>query len=158
MANKLKILFALVGVLLVVSGVLTYQVFMKPNHLPIPKREGAIKELIVTQLQFSKEQVQRYELLIEEHRKGIRKHDKQIRENKRALYEGIGENSEEQIAEKIAAINQAQKEIEWVHYHHFQEIEKLCTAQQKPDFQKLKSELVHLFAPGRHPKGPPPHR
>jgi len=111
------------------------------------------RNIIIEKLHFSEAQVEEYDQLISWHRNEIDSTDQQIVELKNRLYHGLATPDSSGKDSLIAAISMAQQHIERVHYKHFEDIGKLCTAEQKPAFEALTREIASLFAPG--PRKPP---
>lgn len=146
--NKVKFLTGLVLLLLLANVCLSMLIFMnkmESNHRP----EGPRDE-IIQKLQFDKIQVKRYDSLIKKHRSDIRNAQDEIKNLKNKLYSGLKTNTTENNADSlITVINKVQRDIEYIHLHHFQDIQRLCTPEQQAYFDALTTEIARLFAP--HP-------
>lgn len=117
------------------------------NHPPQQRHEGP-RNIIIERLNFSEEQVAKYDELIQWHRGEIRRTDHKIMELKNELYNTLGDNADSNTkASIIVAIGNTQQEIERIHYKHFEDIKDLCTDLQKPTFDALTKEIASLFAP-----------
>jgi hypothetical protein len=158
--TKIKLLsIAVIGLLLINIGILAFLFLSKPMHLPVDgpggKREGP-KLIIIEKLHFDKEQVARYEKLIDLHQKTVRELDGQIRETKNQLYATLAEETDKNKDSLQNKLGEIQRQIEFAHYSHFEEIKKLCKPGQMEYFKNLTAELAKFFAPGK--KSPPPPR
>ena len=112
------------------------------------------KYVIIDRLHFSKEQVAKYEVLIQEHQSAIKKMGDEIKTAKNNLYRTLADENFEGKDSLIEQLVILQKQIEQVHYDHFAAIRKLCTPDQVSDFNKLTNDLARFFAPGKK-EGPP---
>lgn len=118
---------------------------------PPPPQHGP-RDLIIKRLGFSGAQVEAYDKLITWHRGEIGRNEERMRNLKNELYATLNEapNAEKRdsLIEQIVA---TQREIEHIHYKHFEDIRDLCTEDQKPAFHELTNEIAALF-------GRPPHK
>jgi periplasmic protein CpxP/Spy len=157
--TKVKLLsIAVVGLLLVNIGILTFLFFRKPiPSFDSPRRGGeGPKNIIIERLHFDKEQVAQYEKLIEEHQQNIRELSGQVRMTKNQLYSTLATDaamSKDSLENKLGEL---QRQIESVHYSHFTDIKKLCKPGQLESFNALTQDLAKFFAPGKN--SPPPPR
>jgi protein CpxP len=102
--------------------------------------------LIIAKLHFDEQQIKAYETMVAGHRAEIKKSDEQIFKLKNALYSHLNEEINQQTKDSlIAAIAGVQTTIEQTHYKHFEDIKKLCKADQQKDFEKLTQEIASLF-------------
>ncbi len=148
--NKVKFLTGLVLLLLLANVCLSMLIFM--NKMESRHPEGPRDE-IIQKLQFDKTQVKQYDSLISIHRSGISNAQDKIRNLKNKLYSSLKTNAIQNDSDSlIAAINNIQRDIEYIHLHHFRDIQRLCTPEQQPYFDALTTEIARLFAPL-----PPPH-
>lgn len=155
--SKIKLLsIAVTGLLLVNLGVLAFLFLRKPE----PPREGpgsgreTPREIIIRRLHLDDEQVNRYDMLIREHRDGIGEMDRQIRDAKNSLYETLTATTVTGKDSLIATINALQRQVENLHYDHFAGIKNLLRPDQQKDFEALTHELARFFGP---PRLGPPH-
>lgn len=125
------------------------------NHQPGEglRKKPMPREIIIERLHFDAQQVREYDKLIAMHRSSIGRTEDKIRQCKNELYQLLNENpvDEKTKTALIAAISENQKEIETIHFNHFQAISKLCRAEQRADFKQLTTELSQLF---QHPRKP----
>ena len=153
--KKTTILGVATVVMIVLNCILLLTIYVKPKAIGpgIPHPEP--KQVIIEKLQFTPEQIEQYEALIEEHRKNINELDSQIRDIKGQLYSLLSKDEKQHEKDSlITVINGRQKEIEYVHLKHFEDIKMLCTPKQKLLFEQLVPELPKLFGP-KPPMGPP---
>ena len=140
--NKLKLISIVAIGLLVVNLMLVTALLMRKPH---PNPEGP-KKLIIAKLHFDEQQIKAYDTMVAWHRGEIKKSDEQIFKLKNALYSHLNEEISQQTKDSlIAAIAGVQTTIEQTHYKHFEDIKKLCKADQQKDFEKLTQEIASLF-------------
>lgn len=145
--KKSNLLIGIIIGLLACNGLLLYFV-MRPT--PRNNRE-APKIFIIEKLHFNQEQIDAYELLIQNHRKQVKETERGIRESKNALYQTLNNNNPAvQSDSLILAMNAYQQKMEKIHFEHFMAIKNLCTPEQLPAFEELSKELARLFGP-KHP-------
>jgi len=157
--EKTKLLtFGIIALFILNLGTLGFLLLSGPKgHHPPPGHgpEGRTKprEIIIEQLHFDATQIKEYDQLIQWHRSHISEMEEKIRDSKNELYLLLNENPvNEKIKDSlIADLASFQKEIESIHFKHFQDIKKLCKKEQLDDFTKLTSTLSRLFS-----KPPPP--
>ncbi len=115
-----------------------------PAHSP--------KEMIIKELRFSPEQTKAYETLIFSHRSEIKNKEEKLHTLKNVLYQSISDtNALDNRKMLYFEMNKVHQEIEEIHYHHFEEIYRLCRDHQKVYFQQLLEKLPMIFTP-RPPK------
>jgi periplasmic protein CpxP/Spy len=155
--SKIKLLsIAVIGLLLINAGIVGFLLLRKP---PLPpegngpaKKEGP-KKIVIERLNFDKDQVAAYEMLITEHQKAVRGLKDSISNTKNDLYQSL---KMETFAGKDSIINLLsvlQRRIESVHYGHFIQIKKLCRPDQTEKFNALTKDLAGYFTTEK--KAPP---
>lgn len=154
--SKTKLLaIAVIGLLLINSGMIIYLFSIKPGGPPPHggphhRHEGP-KNIIIERLRFDDQQVALYEELIHGHRADVGRLERQIHEAKNELYSSLGGEQEvnvDSLQNNIAAL---QKEMETVHYNHFTDIKRLCKPEQQAYFRDLANDLADFFNPRRKP-------
>jgi hypothetical protein len=144
--NKLKLLSIAAAGLLIINILLVVTLFMRKPH---PNHEGP-KKLIIEKLHFDEQQIKAYDTMVEWHRAEIKKSDEQILKLKNALYSHLNEEIDQHTKDSlICAITRVQTFIEQTHYKHFEDIKKLCNANQQKDFEALTQEIASLFGKPR---------
>jgi protein CpxP len=150
---------AIAGLIAVNLGLMAFLFFRKPP-MEGPERPGmgmhpdGPKKIIIERLHFDPQQVAQYEQLIEQHRSAIRKLDQDIRDTKNNLYATLPDSlhaGRDSLQNRLGSL---QREIETVHYQHFEAIRQLCHPDQLAYFTDLTHDLARYFAPGKN--GPPP--
>jgi len=157
--TKIKLLsIAVIGLLLINLGILAFLFFNKQMHPPgggpMGKEDGP-KKIIIERLHFDKEQVSQYEKLIESHRQKIGEMDRQIKETKNQLYSTLASDPASGKDSLQKRLGEIQKQIETLHYNHFEEIKKICKPEQLEYFNSLTKDLAKFFAAGKNSPPPP---
>jgi hypothetical protein len=112
-----------------------------------PRHEGPRRE-IIKRLNLDDVQVQRYDVLIKQHRTSLRQLDSTVRMQRRTLYTGIGGALAAQHKDSmLREVSKAQLELEQLHYRHFLDIRALCKPEQVPAFEALSRDLAAMFGP-----------
>lgn len=146
--NKIKFLKYLVFGLfllnvLTVSSLLFFEINSKNRNHQHPKPD----EIIIEKLNFDKLQQQQYRKLITWHRSRINNFENQIKKNKQLLYFELSKNNIDLKRKDslISNLSLFQKEIEIIHFQHFEDIKKMCKPEQIENFKNLSSELSKIF-------------
>lgn len=147
--EKNKLLSILVIGMVLTNIMLLIFMFGKEPHHPPRKMP---REVIIEELGFNENQISKYDELIFAHRTQINNADMQLRTLKNNLYQLLNSNTDttRERDSLIAAINDIQKQIEYIHFEHFKDIQNLCNDAQKIKFEELSKNLARLFGP------PPP--
>lgn len=159
--DKIKLLtWSVIGLLLLNLSTIGF-LFFNSNERNQPKP----KEIVIEKLHFDKQQQEKYQVFIDENRLKINAFDDGIRNLKNQLFlelkqEKINTNKSDSLINQIANI---QKEIEKLHFKHFQDIKSICRKDQLPYFNELTEDLGKIFSNQRRPpRGPegqgPPRR
>jgi len=110
------------------------------------------RNLIIKRLGFSGAQVEAYDKLIQWHRGEIDRSEERIMQLKNELYATLNQQPDvtrrDSLIDEIVAV---QREVEHIHYKHFEDLKALCTEKQRPAFDALTNEIASLF-------GRPPHK
>ena len=146
--SKNKTYSVLIISLLVINTLLVGFVVLKPKR-PLGKENKSPKEIIIKKLQFNEAQTSHYTTLVKQHSTAIREKDAKIRDSKKNLYslltnDDIAKTKEDSIVTQLGVL---QKDIEMLHFKHFQEIKKICNPSQEEAFNKLAKNLATLFKP-----------
>lgn len=152
--SKLNIVIIL-GLILLNFCTLGYVFLRSPKHDRSPMEKNGPKGIIIKKLHFDENQQKEFAKLIEWHQREIQKLDKEIMQSKNALYTLLG-NKEIDINIKdslINALNLNQKLIEETHFKHFEDIKKLCKADQLEEFNEFSKELGGIFKNNKQPRG-----
>jgi protein CpxP len=156
--SKLKWLsIAAIGLLLINLCMVLFLFFGKPPHAQEGRRpfEQGPKNKIIGMLHFDKEQVEKYEELIKQHRTSVRLLEEGITEAKSNLYLTLNEKGSGAKDSLVNQLGDLQKQIENVHYNHFLEIKRLCKPDQQAYFTELTGNLVDFFHPEKQGHSPP---
>lgn len=148
--NKVKFLYLLIAILVATNvGVLLFMFSHKPPHPPM---EGGPKNEIAHKLNFSPEQVEKYETIIKDHRSSIDKIESEIKTSKNNLFSTLKLSKSTKKDSIITKLGDLQEEIESAHYSHFEKLKAICIPEQMDEFEELTNELGRLFAPPHPPK------
>ena len=139
--NRLKFLTILVVGLFISNGVLFFMI-MKEHQ----GKEGP-KNIIIKSLHFDKEQIRKYEVLIQKHRNAINDNEKLMRNLRSKLYLNLQNEPNQNLVDSfISKISTQQSVADNINYNHFLEIKQLCKPNQQKDFNELTNEIVNLFS------------
>lgn len=149
--NRNKLVGGIAIILLIVNiGLISFLFINRPKH---PRSDGP-RNIIIERLHFDKNQIIKYDALINIHREKIRSKNREIEALKKLLYQQLLEkNNQHAIDSIIIGIGRIQSEIEDIHYRHFEDIHQLCKADQEEKFAELTEEIAKLFS--KHGKHPP---
>ena len=142
--DKIKLLtFSVIGLLLLNVATIGFMLF-----IPGDRNRAEPREIIIEKLNFDENQQKEYEQLIYWHRNQIDELEEKIRETKKELYSLLPKNKVETNVKDslITSISVYQKQIEAIHYKHFQDIKKLCRKDQLNSFDELTKELSKIFS------------
>ena len=108
------------------------------------------KRIIIDKLHFDKEQIAKYDVLIEQHRIIIKSLKDSINIDKNELYStltsdnfGGNDSLNDSLIERLGVL---QREVELTNYNHFTAIRSLCEPEQIEYFNQLTKELAGFFA------------
>lgn len=106
------------------------------------------REIIIERLHFDQKQQQDYDKLILVHRQQVGQLESDIRDAKNKLYlQLLSEVPDAKIKDSLTTkLGRIQRDIENVHFSHFQHIKKICRHEQYPEFNALTVELSRLFS------------
>jgi hypothetical protein len=152
MNNKLKLVTTLAILFFIFNLLLLFFINKKGSmkgHNP-----DRNKHIIIEKLHLDDAQIIKYDSLIKIHREGMHPAKRKLLALENTLYFNINNPYNEQVNDSlIAAINNVQKEIEYIHIRHFNDIKNLCRPEQLNDFKQLTMELASIFsAPFPPPK------
>jgi len=145
--DKLKLLtYSVIGLILLNIGIISFLYLSRPNSNPNDNKRP--KDIIIEKLRFDDNQIKKYEVIIEAHKKLVDSLNKNNREIKAELYSKLKlSNFNIKVKDSlIQLIMLNQKSIEEANFMHFQDIKKLCTKLQLEDFNSLTEELEKLFS------------
>ena len=131
-----------------------------PGPPPPPPGGGAPREQLLSKLNFTDDQVKKYDVLIQAHQQEMHR----LRNEGAALRHDLFSNLNNSISSgKLAdsltqAIGNNQKSIELVTFNHFSQVRALCTDQQKQEFDKIIVDLTKNMTGNNGRNGPPPPR
>lgn len=144
--NKTSLLILVATVLLVLNLIMLF-VFFSPK-----KSRQSPRGVIIKQLNFDDRQIEKYDVLINQHQASIKLQADSIKVNKKQLYNQLAKSNQQNKDAIINNINKFQKNIEQIHFKHFEDIKALCREDQLEDYNSLTKQLARLFAPPPPPK------
>lgn len=110
------------------------------------------RKIIINRLQFDAAQVSAYDLLVQKHRADIHGNDSEMAATRQALYHQLKDNDFSKNDSLLANIGRLQMIAEQIHLAHFQDIKKICRADQLAEFDQLSGELERLFKKPKRPE------
>lgn len=146
--DKIKVLtFAVIGLVVLNIGIISFLYFTNPNSNPEDNRRKP-KDIIIDKLHFDANQIKKYEDIITIYRATIDSLNNQNREIKAELYSqlkqpSVNNNAKDSLIQ-LVLINQ--KRIEETNFRHFQDIKNICNKSQIDDYNSLTEELEKLFS------------
>lgn len=141
--------------LLLNVGIISFFLLFRHGHNHKP-HQGP-RDTVIKELNFNKEQIEKYDLLIEIHRAEMRKIEDSIDEVKTTLYHNFNTDNNVQNDSLLTVIGNHFKNREHLHLSHFNDIKKLCTPEQIPLYETLSKEFPKMFHPHRRGRHPHPH-
>ena len=155
--DKVKLLtYAVIGLLLLNVGIIGFLFFSRPNRNP-EENHRRPKEFIAEKLHFDANQNEKYESIIPIYKNKIDSLDAINRKLKSELYSQLKLPVVNTIV-KDSIINlflANQKQIEQLHFKHFQDIKSICKSSQLEDFNALTQELGKMFSNQNSKPHPP---
>lgn len=105
------------------------------------------KTLIIKRLDFNESQKEQFLNMVTLHREKILLLDERITNDKRQLFSLLSEptpniKAADSLTSGIASL---QKQIETLHFNHFQEVKAMCNENQVPKFNDLSKDIVDIF-------------
>ena len=160
---KNKILYILMAVLVIMNLITlgSLWMFRVKERLPLQQSPPPlVKEFLEKELNFNKEQSEKFDKLKLEHHSNSKKIIDEIALKKESLFDLIKENSgDDPKVIKIAdEIGTKQKELDLVTYNHFRDIRNLCDEKQKVKFDLIVNDITKMIGlqnPQGRPPGPP---
>src|SRR5579883_3215882 len=159
---------AVVVLLIVNVGTLSYLIFTKPHHSPPPPpapmdgRGPMMRpdELIRHTLHLTDDQDKKYAASIESHHATMMKLDSEFRATADRYFALLKTNAPATGMEDslVAAMGKMQSAKAAATFRHFAEIKSFCTPDQAKQFDTLVPELLDILlrSGGRGPDAPPP--
>jgi periplasmic protein CpxP/Spy len=154
---KQKIGLVLVVVLLIANSILLYLSWSRQSNPQHPRGPGSTRLFLTEQLSLTKEQQQKYNDLVQEHRHRINEINQQVREQKDHFFDGLATVTDSSVVDQQAAnISRLEAEKDKVTFYHFQALRKILTPQQQEKFDHIIQQALRQMPPP-HEGGPPPH-
>jgi len=138
--KKTNFLYLIIALLAIINLFFVWRFLIHPPHFDpdLPKR------IVIHKLNFDKDQIVKYEQLIQQHRSQIHTNDSLINSLKNTLYQQLKSDSPNSDS-LLTLLSDAQKNTELIHFKHFEDIKLLCKPDQKPLFDNLTQELTTIF-------------
>jgi hypothetical protein len=155
--DKIKLLtYSVIGLLLLNVGIIVFLFFSRPNRNP-EGNQRRHKEFISEKLHFDANQNEKYESIIPIYKDKIDSLDAINRKLKSGLYSQLKlQVVNSAIKDSIITLFLAnQKQIEELHFKHFQDIKNICKASQLQGFNALTQELGKMFSNQNSKPHPP---
>ena len=157
--SSVKIWKWLVIVLVIINIALLATIWMKPRfggpHEHTPPLNGGPREMIIHELNFNKQQIKQFDVLVSEHRNSIKELREQGKDLRTNLFDLLKTDviDSVKVKEATSAIGANQIAIESSTFSHFEKVRKICDEGQKKKFDEIIQTITHMMA---GPQGPPP--
>ena len=153
-----KILFhrIIIGVLILLNLFLVAKIILpgdRGHHRMGDRAAGGPKMMIAKKLNFDSAQMQKFEVMVENHHSTVRALDKEMRLLKHSLLRELDQQEESKRDSTYQEIGELQAQVERAHIQHFIAVKSLCREDQLEDFEKLNRRLVEMFSKGRERRG-----
>lgn len=140
--NKTKFLTAALVVLVLLNlGTLTFIVFVRPPHPP----KSDPRSVVIERLHLDQKQIEQYQLLIEQHQRQTNRIAKQIADDKNELFRLLETDDTLMRHSLLDHLGHLHRQMDVANVDHFLEIKKMCTPDQLLLFNDLTKELAFLF-------------
>jgi len=157
--NKTLRFWKLAVILLILCNVTLISVIWLHPHLPFGQHPEQPRDFAIRQLNFSADQVKKYDVLIQDHQKSMQQLRREAAECRKRLFDNLTDNEKNTVTPDSLAqlIANNQKQIELVTYNHFAAVRNICTSGQKAQFDKIIGDVTKMMNGGRgNRQNPPP--
>lgn len=122
------------------------------------EEQNRISQMLKDELNFDKQQVDKYLKLRKDHSEKVRRLNEEMQRIKKQMFdEALKDIAQPELSDSLLAISQSkQAEIERLTYQHLLELKNLCKAEQKDKLKLLIHELFRGQPAGENQKAPPP--
>jgi len=148
--EKSKLLtIAVIGLLLLNIGILTFLVFGPNQKTPPPPRPDRphLKEMITERLQLSPQQTEAYEQLIKVHRQQVGQLEDRLMQLRNEAFAGISDEDAVKEAHLLSEIDSVNHALQEAHLNHFKKLQQLCSAKQKQLLKPILGEVSQCLRP-----------
>jgi hypothetical protein len=146
--NKTSLLsIAVIALFLMNIGMIAFFFISRPPRPEDRDTNGGPKRIIIERLHFDRDQIDRYETLIRQHRQEVQTAGDQIEQVKKELYGTLSAPNSAAEDSLIAVVGGLLQRIEHAHFRHVLAIKALCRPDQMKDFDSFSEELSGFFAP-----------
>jgi len=152
--EKTKLLaLCVIGLIVLNFGLMGFMFLRNPEGM----RHVTKRDIVIEKLRLNEIQVQQYDKIIHWHRSQIGQLEQKIQTAKSQLYLQLLQDEPDHHAKDslIGVLSNFHAQIERTHFKHFEDLKKICTDEQMPEFNALSEELAELFS---RPQIPPPER
>ena len=132
-------------------GFIWFQNQNKNDRLPPPKDA---RDFLVNELKLNEKQVRQFDSLRKIHFEEMNKNRENMRWLKDSFFDQLKTETtvaSDSLAKQIGAM---QTKIDLNTFHHFRELRKICTGEQKEKFDNIIQDVLRSM--GRGPQGEPP--
>jgi periplasmic protein CpxP/Spy len=132
---------------IVIAALLMLNIVLLFLHFNRPERPVRPRNIIIERLHFDKNQIEKYEALIDKHHELVMTNEVEINKVKDELYQQLIQPYDSLKVDSLSKnMADLQKKAEMMNFRHFQDIKKICKSEQLPYFEKLTNELTRLFS------------
>jgi hypothetical protein len=144
--SKLMFVSLLAGGMLISNLLLMgFMIFGRPR--------ADLQEETAKTLHFDEKQKAEHAVLVQAHKDGIRDAEHELLALRQRLYTTLRSDSSHVAKDSLLlAINKIEFRIENIHYTHFENVGKLCRADQKTYFIDFASDLAERLTPKKQKK------
>lgn len=150
--NKYRILWAVVGVLLLLNVGLLVWISFFSNRLPAQPQ----RLFLETELKFDEKQTESYRELRQEHAQQMRSLREHVKEMKEDYYADLGKTiSDDSLIARANQIETKMAEADVITFKHFQQVRQMCTPAQQKHFDEVILDLIRSIERQGPPRGGP---
>lgn len=127
--------------------------------MPPPPMGGGPKQFLIHELGLDSVQQSKYQALIDVHHSKIEALMNDIKSNRDSIVGILGATSVDSTKVKTFSDHIAadQGQIESLNYYHFRDVRAICTDAQKPKFDSVIQDALHMMGITNPPPPGPPH-
>lgn len=161
--TKNKLLTWLVVLLLIANAATITMFWLGKRRQEGQSPKGTPQNFLVSELKLDAKQQEQLNLLVKEHRQAVGQLREKIKGAKDHLFDLIKETNVTDSVKKsaAAAVSVITEEIDLLTLNHFQQVRKLCMAEQQQKFDEIIHQVTSMMGQQRPmrpggPGGPPP--
>lgn len=148
-----------ISLVLMNTALLCFTFYNRPgqNHPPFAEKDrrgpGA---LLIRELELDEKQIEKFELLKEEHHSQVGKYLREGKQFRDLMFEKLHTTaSPAEVSALADSIASKQKAIEVLTFYHFSMVRELCSEQQKKKFDEIIGDVLRSMARPPHPEQRP---